>query len=170
MAQLFKTVWVICAFCHQIMWGLADSFQSAVSVSAVRLAKINITNQLSEMTTSSTLPQDQLPQQHYQVPVQVWGVLSNLFHPSPWPSRQLGDLQAVGCWMLMQHTGERIATPPPGEDQRGADKHQHWDQLSFSLKKRRTTLWQTASTEGWSWPHLWENLHHLYLCYIELDL
>ena len=48
--------------------------------------------QLSQ-TTSSPLPQEQLSQQHYQLPVQVCGVLSYLFHPSPWPSSLVGDLQ-----------------------------------------------------------------------------
>ena len=36
------------------------------------------------MITGSLLHQDQLPQQIYQVPVHVWGVLSSLYHNSSW--------------------------------------------------------------------------------------
>ena len=51
----------ICACFYQIMRGLADSYQC--------LLYTQHHNILAEMTTSSSLPQDQFPQQHYQVPV-----------------------------------------------------------------------------------------------------
>ena len=96
---------LICACCQQILRGLSDSYHCLFSSQHHNI--------IAEMTTTSPLPQDQIPQQHIIVLMQL--------------------VREMQFWFILSKrvvlTGQFVPTSAWRRRPWGADQHQHWDQL-----------------------------------------